>query len=135
MFVGFSVYNTIDPGMYGGDEFVRDYYVEYYFIIGEKKYKKVEVNLVIEDNYQNDKMADIFIENPIQVKSKEPITIAARCFFKDDRYVCLTWRGGGRCDNHGGAFTVRESEEDNRGENDISFGNLPRIFYIWNKFK
>ena len=85
---------------------------------------------MIEDNYQNDKMADIFIENPIQVKSKEPITIAARCFFKDDRYVCLTWRGGGRCDNHGGAFTVRESEEDNRGENDISFGNLPRIFYI-----
>jgi hypothetical protein len=39
--VGFSVYNTIDEGMCGGDDQVRDFVVEYYFIVGEKRYKKV----------------------------------------------------------------------------------------------
>jgi hypothetical protein len=46
--VGFSVYNTIDEsGMCGGDEFARDFFVEYYLIVGEKRFKNVETNIII----------------------------------------------------------------------------------------
>lgn len=70
-FVGFSVYNTIDEsGMCGGDEFARDFFVEYYLIVGEKRFKNVETNIIISDTLENGKMHDIFLDNVISVKAR-----------------------------------------------------------------
>jgi hypothetical protein len=79
----------MDPeGFCGGDEAVRDFSIEYYLIVGDKHMEKVELNVSIEDTLANNKMNDIFLKNLVLAKAKEPITIAVRYFFRDDRFVC-----------------------------------------------
>mgnify|MGYP001574326623 CR=1 FL=1 len=80
-------------------------------------------------------MSDIMFENEIQVKQGKAITIMVR-FLAGDEYFCSTLLGYGgenymNVDNEErDMFEIKETEDCTKGETDMRFGNIPRIFYF-----
>ena len=80
-------------------------------------------------------MSDIMFENEIQVKSGKAITIMVR-FLAGDEYFCSTLLGYGG-ENYMNVeneeremFEIKETPDCTKGETDLRFGNIPRIFYF-----
>ena len=75
-------------------------------------------------------------ENDIPVQAGKPITIMVR-FLAGDEFFCQTLLGYGG-ENYQSLseneerdlFDIRETEDCTKGETDLRFGNIPRIFYF-----
>lgn len=81
-------------------------------------------------------MADIMFESEIAVSANKPITIMVR-FQAGDEYFCSTLLGYGGENHHSigenvdkELFDVKDSPDCTKGETDLKFGQVPRIFYF-----
>lgn len=75
-------------------------------------------------------------DEPYKVRANEPISIGVR-FTVGDEYFCATVFGyGGHGyeriggENEKGAFIIAESEMSNKGETEVEFGQIPKIYYF-----
>ena len=84
-------------------------------------------------------MSDIIFENEIPVKAGRAITIMVR-FLAGDEYFCSTLLGyGGENfmnveNDERDMFEIKETSDCTKGETDLRFGNIPRIFYFWSSY-
>jgi len=81
-------------------------------------------------------MVDVMLDKEIPVSANKPITIMVR-FIAGDEYFCTTLLGYGG-ENHMNVpdnkekemFSVKDTSDCTKGETDVNFGNIPRIFYF-----
>jgi hypothetical protein len=81
-------------------------------------------------------MIDIMLDQEIPVSANKPITIMVR-FQAGDEYFCSTLLGYGG-ENYQSIsenedkemFEIRETPDCSKGETDLRFGQIPRIFYF-----
>lgn len=81
-------------------------------------------------------MVDIMLDQEVLVPSAKPITIMVR-FIAGEEFFCSTLLGYGG-ENYSGIsenkerdlFQVKETSDCTKGETDIRFGQIPRIFYF-----
>ena len=76
------------------------------------------------------------LDKEIFVSGNKPITIMVR-FIAGDEYFCTTLLGYGGENYQSIAenkeremFTIKETADCTKGETDLRFGNIPRIFYF-----
>ena len=81
-------------------------------------------------------MADIMLDQEIPVSANKPITIMVR-FIAGEEYFCGTLLGyGGENyltvpeNEEKELFEIRETADCTKGETDLRFGQIPRIFYF-----
>lgn len=93
--LGFTIYNTMDAwGCFGDGDCLKNFCIEYYLVIDDRKYEIVKLNISIEHAEANNKMKDIFLEKIISVKANQRIQIAVRYYFNsEDMITCDSWRG------------------------------------------
>jgi hypothetical protein len=82
------------------------------------------------------KMCDIMLDQELHVSGHKPITIMVR-FLAGDEYFCSTLLGYGgenfssvQENEERDMFEVRETPDCTKGETDLRFGQIPRIFYF-----
>jgi hypothetical protein len=81
-------------------------------------------------------MCDIILDSEIPVNANKAITIMVR-FQAGDEYFCSTLLGYGG-ENYQSVpenddkelFEIRETSDCTKGETDLRFGQIPRIFYF-----
>jgi hypothetical protein len=81
-------------------------------------------------------MADIMLESEIAVSANKSITIMVR-FQAGEEYFCSTLLGyGGENylsipeNEEKDLFEIKETADCTKGETDLKFGQIPRIFYF-----
>lgn len=80
-------------------------------------------------------MNDIIFDTEVPVSANKPITIMVR-FIAGEEYFCGTLLGYGG-ENYMSVenedrelFDIRETPDCTKGETDLRFGQIPRIFYF-----
>ena len=79
------------------------------------------------------------LDSELQVKAGQPLTIMVR-FLAGDEYFCTTLLGYGG-ENYlkieenvdRDLFEIRETEDCTKGETDLRFGQIPRLYYFLDK--
>ena len=81
-------------------------------------------------------MADVMLEKPIKVHANTPIEIGLR-FTVGEEFFCGTVFGYGgsnyeRCckENERGAFVIADCEMSTKGETEVEYGQIPKIYYF-----
>lgn len=81
-------------------------------------------------------MVDIMLDQEIPVSQGQPITIMVR-FQAGDEYFCSTLLGYGgenyqsiHENEERDLFEIKETSDCTKGETDLRFGQVPRIFYF-----
>ena len=81
-------------------------------------------------------MVDIMLDQEIPVSQGKPITIMVR-FQAGDEYFCSTLLGYGGENYHSigeneekELFEIKETADCTKGETDLRFGQIPRVFYF-----
>ena len=82
------------------------------------------------------KMCDVMLEQEIHVSANKPITIMVR-FIAGEEFFCSTLLGyGGENfrevteNEERDMFEIKETSDCTKGETDLRFGQIPRIFYF-----
>ena len=126
LFAGFSVFHVAS-----GDV---DFKVIYKYKIGSECSPELSAEFSQADVEK--KMCDIMLDQELHVSGNKPITIMVR-FLAGDEYFCSTLLGYGG-ENFASVseneerdmFEVRETPDCTKGETDLRFGQIPRIFYF-----
>lgn len=125
LWAGFSVYHVASADI--------DFKCYYKYKIGGESVVESEIEL-LQSNVK-DGMSDIMFENEIPVKAGKAITIMVR-FIAGEEYFCSTLLGYGG-ENYMNVeneeremFVIKETPDCTKGETDLRFGNIPRIFYF-----
>jgi len=126
LFAGFSVFHVASTDI--------DFKCIYRYKVGTEGSQEIVAEFSSAD--VENKMCDIMLDQEIHVVANKPITIMVR-FQAGDEYFCSTLLGYGG-ENYASIaeneeremFDIKESADCSKGETDLRFGQIPRIFYF-----
>ena len=126
LFAGFSVYPVYSTDV--------DFKCIYRYKIGTEQSNELTAEFSKSDI--EDKMVDVMLEKELPVSKNKGITIMVR-FTAGEEFFCTTLLGyGGENYQHiqenkeRDMFSIKETEDCTKGETDLRFGQIPRIFYF-----
>ena len=81
-------------------------------------------------------MCDVIFDKPFTVRSNEPIDIGVKFTVGEDFFCGTVFGYGGNAgeranrDNERGVIRVEESDWSTKGETDVEYGQIPKIYYF-----